>query len=746
MTVLTWRDVAAPDFRGVTDSLELASKSFNGAFNGLQGTLGDIEKDKTQNQSTALLAEIANYQGRPDELKAAIPGMLAKYDARYLDKDTLSTVMNRPTALLEQASKESAYAQAQKSIADSDYFRDNREVFNGYLQAHRNLATNANAVKEFLANEQNSKIISGADSGLLTSFMGRAQDLTDSDLRTRGTQFSFANDVEAKAVGEAMEDLTRVLAEKMPDERMATLRQIGEGSKNFTPAQARAYNKMWAQYAGQYPGMGGGGTDVGAVGGGVPGDGARVMNYEARASGFTAVPDTVRTLGQASDFALQVNQANLARMGKPGSSAMGTFQITGDTLRDFAPRVFGAGWQNIEFNAANQDKIAKAIFEDAKAKGPAALQGRWTSLTNGKAQQVANMSWEDARVVIAQGESGVNLRDLQTAAGTIARDNNLTESARVAIKAQELANDRREPRAIANALTGKGGVFAGQDVDNLTQKIDDISRKYRISPAQAAYVMELSDNGKKNWFGRQFTWAPGNDGLTVDINDSEVEQYGRLFGDPKALASASVSVDHNAQAQQAIGQSRAQVEALTQQIKTRQAALEAAGIQGDDRTMIKLKQQLTAALEVEGQTAMAGAEVAANGATGRGVDRQPANRNPKPAPSQRRTTMPPVKPDGSGPIFAAAVQGKPREVAKPTAKDINALLARVRETGTAFNKVKDKPLAFRAGKRQAYEASVNRALSAAIRSGLPQFQRQPNETAAEHHTRVEKLLLAGRTR
>jgi hypothetical protein len=129
------------------------------------------------------------------------------------------------------------------------------------------------------------------------------------------------------------------------------------------------------------------------------GDPSRVMNFEARAAGFQSVPATVRTLGQASDFAQEVNRAGVR------SSAMGTYQIVGDTLRRYAPRVFGEGWRNVDFTPENQERIAQAIFNDNRGSA-SALRGQWVSLSQEDAERVRQMPWAQARVEIARRESG----------------------------------------------------------------------------------------------------------------------------------------------------------------------------------------------------------------------------------------------------------------------------------------------------------------------------------------------------
>lgn len=129
------------------------------------------------------------------------------------------------------------------------------------------------------------------------------------------------------------------------------------------------------------------------------GDASRVMNYQARNAGFAAIPENVKDLGQFSDFSISLNNRGVK------SSAAGTYQITGGTYREFAPQVFGSNWRNIPLSPQTEDAIGRAIFESAKGD-PAKLRGRWVSLSADDARRIANMPWEQARGVIAAGESG----------------------------------------------------------------------------------------------------------------------------------------------------------------------------------------------------------------------------------------------------------------------------------------------------------------------------------------------------
>lgn len=144
------------------------------------------------------------------------------------------------------------------------------------------------------------------------------------------------------------------------------------------------------------PGYGSGSRSDGGPAGG---DVSRLINSDA---GGGYVPAGVKTLGQFVGFGRSLN----ARGAK--SSSAGTYQINGTTMAEFAPKALGAGWADQPFNAASQEKVGEAIFNWAKTQNnpAAALRGRWVSLSPQEAAQAVQGSWQQARGIIAQGETG----------------------------------------------------------------------------------------------------------------------------------------------------------------------------------------------------------------------------------------------------------------------------------------------------------------------------------------------------
>lgn len=118
-------------------------------------------------------------------------------------------------------------------------------------------------------------------------------------------------------------------------------------------------------------------------------------------------PISQSTIGEVQDF--QRNSLIPATRGKVGAGAdmgtgaVGTYQITYGTLKNYAPKVLGPNWRNTPFTAEVQDQIARAIYEDNKNGD---LSKIWAGLPSNKPGAYSNVPWEQAREKIAQVESG----------------------------------------------------------------------------------------------------------------------------------------------------------------------------------------------------------------------------------------------------------------------------------------------------------------------------------------------------
>jgi hypothetical protein len=123
--------------------------------------------------------------------------------------------------------------------------------------------------------------------------------------------------------------------------------------------------------------------------------------------GSTDKPITQMTMGELYDFGRNTlipntrdnEQLGLKGTGR-GSSAVGAYQIVGDTMQDVGSKLYGDNWRNTQFSPEVQDNMAKVIYDRADK---ANLHKVWTSLPKG---DYNNSSFDDMRGVIQKGESG----------------------------------------------------------------------------------------------------------------------------------------------------------------------------------------------------------------------------------------------------------------------------------------------------------------------------------------------------
>lgn len=159
----------------------------------------------------------------------------------------------------------------------------------------------------------------------------------------------------------------------------------------------------------QTPPDGAGGLG-GAVGGGL-GGAVGGANYDAVVGHVDAAHVSGMAMGDLIQYGRQVliPRTKARGIGRDkygrllGSSAAGAYQITGSTIEQFAPQVFGTDWRSQKFDAAAQDKLGEAIFNSGKYGD---LANVWTSLHDHRPGAYARVPWGQMRGALAAGEGG----------------------------------------------------------------------------------------------------------------------------------------------------------------------------------------------------------------------------------------------------------------------------------------------------------------------------------------------------
>ncbi len=557
MATITWRNVDAPSFRDSLDAYRLSAETLAAGIQSAKGGLKEFEDSQIRQESNAFMADLlSRYQNNPDALTAALAdgSALAGVDTNRLNPDALALLRERPRDLQMM---EKGAADIDQTTVQTMGMRDTNEYTNWargeakedrtFVEADRDAGI---AVRPIAANFQSllgagtpeaeaqaraylatpevqgalSKLpvadqiaLRTAGSAQIASILGNVmsrETIAMQPILREGARLNNAGQAIQNATGEfglevAREDRTaqdeafaaaQIALSAAPDADTARGILMSAGLKG------RAFNNALALMEGRFPGLVGSISQQAESSGSVDtGASNRVMNYEARAAGFNSVPADVKTLGQASDFALKVNRAGA------DSSAMGTFQITGDTMRDFAPRLFGKDWRSKDFTPEVQDQMAEAIFKSSRGSA-SALRNRWVSLSLGEAERVRKMPWEQARAIIAKKESGANL----TASATPRLGANPAQAQQITVALRQgqnavnsigsrwlAASDKADVPITTVVDQLRAGSFKGVSPEFLTREVRQVMQRTGGNATQAADILRnsVTDSGQGT-FGR----------------------------------------------------------------------------------------------------------------------------------------------------------------------------------------------------------------------------------------------------
>ena len=155
---------------------------------------------------------------------------------------------------------------------------------------------------------------------------------------------------------------------------------------------------------------------------GAPGQGNTAdVVYGFGEFGLPPKPISQSTIGEVQDFQrntlIPKTRGKVGAGPREGTGAVGTYQFTYGTLKEYAPKVLGPNWRDTPFTADVQEQLAKALYEDRK-KGN--LKDTWAGLPNNRPGQYTNVPWEAVRDDIIKVESagGGNRRTPTGGAGT----------------------------------------------------------------------------------------------------------------------------------------------------------------------------------------------------------------------------------------------------------------------------------------------------------------------------------------
>lgn len=521
MSQITWRNVDAPNFSGVGDSIRTFGNMIGNATSGLSDALGNFQNAAKQEAGNAVMMNAMQYQDPTEYRNALASGALFQgVDPSLVNQRTLQNLDERAGTLLAQ--------EGQQGTNDYNAYRfgrlqDTNSALDNASPAIRLLSEayqsgDQNRINAALGQTREALSALPADQQL--EMMGRLQGQGGSAINQAQNRFDLGvaqrNDADSQAAMGVMSQITRG-AENPNDARL-----LAEAySKNLSPvAQARLQGLLASAYPGVYGNGVGAASAPGTAGTrqGSPYD----VTYQFAG---TSTPITQMSIGDVVKHqeGMKANQ---------GASPVGAFQINQATLQDFAPKVLGSDWQSQPLSAENQDKIGKAIFEQRKNGN---LKDTWAALPNAGIGAYKDMTWEEIKPIIAQAEVGANplaMAQGNQAVSTLAQGMIGTRSMQDntgSLNTDFLGTvtDNTPVGEIANRLLE--GDFKGADRNWVLNRLTDISQRGNMSPAMAAAVMQRAQTGvPEGYISRAIDavnpFITNEAGNGMRLNDRQVNQ------------------------------------------------------------------------------------------------------------------------------------------------------------------------------------------------------------------------------
>lgn len=579
MAQITWRNVDAPNFSGVGDSIRSFSGLLGNATAGLSDALGNFQTAARQEVGNQVMQNALQYQDPTEYRNALASGALFQgVDPSLISNRTLENLDSRTGNLLNQATQQQALdynTYRTGRMQDLDARGDAaspalRQLALAYQSGDPNTIARAQ--------QQYGGALDSLPADQVQEIMGRLQNQGSNAIGQRRDLFNLGtnmrDDADSQAAIGALSQIVRG-AENPNDARI-----LAEAySRGLSPtAQARLQGLLAQQYPGTY------GNNVTSAPGtagtrsGSPFD----VTYQFQG---TSKPITQMSIGEVTN-----HQANM--ISSQGASPVGAYQINKATLEDFAPKVLGENWRNMPLSPENQDKIGEAIFN---ARKDGNLKDTWAALPDSTVGAYKNRTWNEMKGLIAQAEVGANPLAVQQAVqgnqavsnlatgmiGTRLMENNAVGNVPDYLRT---LGDTATPGEVVNRLLEND--FKGADRNWVLARVNEIAQRAGVSPAMAATVMQRAQtNVPENmiWRGLQGLnpFISNEAGNGTRLNDDAVDQMvGALQrGEPLEQSVRNLSTAQAAQnvqaAQQAYDTALAQLQNTQNKISTGQTALTA---------------------------------------------------------------------------------------------------------------------------------------------------------------------------
>lgn len=441
MAVLTWQNVNAPQGSSGIEGLGMAARLLAGAGNGVSDALGTYGQAQTTLANNAFAQAASQYQD-PDSLKAALAsGALNNavsaqgFNPSRVDAGTIGTQDTRVGNLITNATNQQALNQSQYNYNLAKNQNDNLIAAEPAVAALTAAGSDPTKQAAVYADPTYGPLLSKLTPDQQFGIQSKAATNGSENLKllqaSRGDQYdqasqaAFANITQNPTDALGAQAKLQALNLPAPVYLATRAKLTAAGYMDPTnPANAGAVG-MGGGIPMTVPGLpGAGGASAaiaGAAGHAASADGASGFDTIYGNGKYAQPPSPVTTMPISSVLDWQKNslipatqgqlkdgQGNVLKGsdGKPlGTSAVGAYQLTDQTISNYGPKVLGADWQSQNLGPQQQDKIAEAAFNDNKNGN---LHAIWPTLPSSTPGAYKNMSWNDMRQQIAQPESGTS--------------------------------------------------------------------------------------------------------------------------------------------------------------------------------------------------------------------------------------------------------------------------------------------------------------------------------------------------
>lgn len=534
MATLTWRNVDAPDFSSSLNGYQTFSKLFGDALGGLSNGLTNFDDSQNTKANQAVIAAAMRVRD-PKAYEAALAsGQFTNgVDPRRVTAATYGALNSQASSLLSQATQtqqldDTKYASNQVHSLDAaapvvmqaqDLARQGDRAGASALLATVSdklagagtknvmaLGDNINNAEMFgvdiTGKRQDQKFAANTDIRAGHADQ-RAQDAAGRDQTRFGWEVRDDGDRQAGQAaalavmnesGNAQDALAAFgspkYAKLSPGAKMMALQQINGTYGNIYS------NAQLGQMAGYNPG----GAAIAGAAGGAQGTNANPWDTVLGngAYGAPSTPVSQMTMGQAYDFGRNtlIPATKAAGVGKGadgsvlGSSALGAYQITGQTMQAYGQKLYGNKWRDTQFTPQVQDNIAAKIYQEHNGSAQA-LMSQWSSLDTATARSLVGKPWEQARQVIARGESSGSPQAIVDGLALRAGQENVNKT--TPSKLLNAAADDSNVTDVVKQLQGSDK-FKGTAAPFLVDNLNDIVRRSRTSDGK--YTLNYAQAGK----------------------------------------------------------------------------------------------------------------------------------------------------------------------------------------------------------------------------------------------------------